>query len=158
MIEVLNKDVLTHIHDWISYVSSTKTSNGFLICPYANKVLLNKKLKVYYFDINNIDKVVSDFLEDSNSLKVWIFLCNDLDIEQQCLYLNNKYNSLVWLYDKSNDTGYIDSTPTGNKKYDLILLQDKKELNYLSSILEKKGYYTNWSKHYYDQIVSSRIS
>lgn len=156
MIEVLDKDILAHIHNWISYVSSTKTSNGFLICPYASRVLSNKKLKVYYFDVNNIDKIVTNFFEDSNSFKVWIFLCSDLDLEQQCLYLNNKYKSLAWLYDKAIETGYIDGTPTGNKKYDLILLQDKKELNYLSSVLEKKGYYTNWSNRYYDQIVSSR--
>jgi hypothetical protein len=158
MIEVLDKDILTHIHNWISYVSSTKTSNNFFICPYASNVLKNRRLQVYYFDINNIDHIVKSFNLEEDAFKVWVFIYYGSDIKADCLYLNNNYSSITWLYDEATNSGEIDGVKTGNQKYNIILMQDKLELNKLSSILEKNGYYTNWSKEYYNQIVESRLN
>jgi hypothetical protein len=157
MIEVLDQNIIKHIHDWITYVSSTKTSNGFSICPYASKVLKNRRLKVYYFNINNIDSTIKEFENDNDSFKVWIFIYSGLTIKEDCLYLNNTYKSIAWLYDEIDNSGIIDNIKTGNQKYNIILMQDKQELNTLSSILEKNGYYTNWSSDYYKQIVESRL-
>jgi hypothetical protein len=158
MIEVLDKDIINHIHEWVTYVSSSKTSNGFSICPYANKVLKNRRLKIYYFNINNIASIVKEFENDVNSFKVWVFIYSGTTIEKDCLYLNNTYKSIAWLYDEMLNSGTIDTIKTGNQKYDIILMQDKQELNNLSSILKKNGYYTNWSADYYKQIVESRLN
>lgn len=157
MNEITDENIVNHIHGWISYVSSNKTSNGFYICPYASKVLKNRRLQIYYFNINNIDSLVKKFESDTDSYKVWIFLYTGNSLKEDCLYLNNTYKSLVWLYDEADNSGEIDHTKTGNQKYNLILMQDKEELAKLSSILEKNGYYTNWSKEYYKQIVESRL-
>jgi hypothetical protein len=157
MIEVQDKNIINHIHNWITYVSSTKTSNGFSICPYASKVLKNRRLKIYYFNINNVDSIVKDFENDNDSFKVWVFIYSGIDIKKDCLYLNNTYKSIAWLYDEIDNSGIIDAVKTGNQKYNIILMQDKQELNTLSSILEKNGYYTNWSRDYYKQIVESRL-
>lgn len=156
MLEVLDKHIITHIHYWINFVSTYKTSNGFFICPYASKVLTNRRLKIYYFDINNIDTIVKDFEANLEPFKVWVFIYSGNNLKEDCLYLNNKYNSIVWLFDQATSSGEIAGIKTGNQMYDIILMQDKQELNKLSSILKKNGYYTNWSKEYYEQIVESR--
>lgn len=157
MLEVLDKRIITHIYYWINFVSSYKTSNGFFICPYANKVLTNRRLKIYYFNIDCLDTIVKDFESDPDPFKVWIFIYSGDDIKSDCLYLNDKYSSIVWLYDEANSSGEIDGIKTGNQMYNIILMQDRQELAKLSSILEKNGYYTNWSKEYYKQIVESRL-
>jgi hypothetical protein len=151
---ITDKSIVDHIHSWINYVSNTNTSNGFAICPHAAKVLKDKRLQIFKYDPKLVDNLVDEFRADITTFKVWILLCDNP--KQQCQDLNNIYQDIVWLYDLAEESGMIDGTVTGNQKFNIILMQDKEELNKMSKILDKLGYYTNWSGSYYDQIVSWR--
>ena len=136
--------------------ATTETSNGFVICPHATKALKNQRLKILEYDPAGLDQLIDDFRADTNTFKVWIMLAANPEIE--CQRLNVKYPEIVWLYDIADDTGMIDGIATGNQKYDIILMQDKAELNKMSDMLNESGYYTNWTKRYYEQIVGWRTS
>jgi hypothetical protein len=153
---ITDKSIVDHIHSWINYVSSTNTSNGFAICPHAAKVLKDRRLQIFKYDPKLVDSLVKAFRSDMETFKVWILLCDNP--EQQCQHLNTTYQDIVWLYDLANESGMIDGTVTGNQKYNIILMQDKEELNKMSLILNKLGYYTNWSSSYYNQIVAWRTN
>jgi hypothetical protein len=153
---ISDESIVDHIKTWIDYVATTETSNGFVICPHATKALKNQRLKILKYDPTGLDKLVDDFRADANTFKVWIMLADNPEIE--CQQLNVKYPDIVWLYDIADDTGMIDGVATGNQKYDIILMQDKAELNKMSDMLNKSGYYTNWTKRYYDQVVAWRTN
>ena len=148
--------MVDHIKTWINYVATTETSNGFVICPHATKALKNQRLKILEYDPAGLDQLIDDFRSDPSIFKVWIMLAENPEIE--CQRLNVEYPDIVWLYDTANDTGMIDGIATGNQKYDIILMQDKAELNKMSDMLNESGYYTNWTKRYYEQIVGWRTS
>ena len=148
--------MVDHIKTWINYVATTETSNGFVICPHATKALKNHRLKILEYDPAGLDQLVDDFRADPGIFKVWIMIAENPEIE--CQRLNVDYPDIVWLYDIADDTGMIDGVATGNQKYDIILMQDKAELNKMSDMLNESGYYTNWTKRYYEQIVGWRTS
>ena len=153
---ISNGPIVDHIKTWINYVATTETSNGFVICPHATKALKNQRLKILEYDPAGLDQLIDDFRSDPSIFKVWIMLAENPEIE--CQRLNVEYPDIVWLYDTANDTGMIDGIATGNQKYDIILMQDKAELNKMSDMLNESGYYTNWTKRYYEQIVGWRTS
>ena len=153
---ISNGPIVDHIKTWINYVATTETSNGFVICPHATKALKNQRLKILEYDPAGLDQLVDDFRSDPSIFKVWIMIAENPEIE--CQRLNVDYPDIVWLYDIANDTGMIDGIATGNQKYDIILMQDKAELNKMSDMLNESGYYTNWTKRYYEQIVGWRTS
>ena len=154
MKNVNDRQVIEHIHAWINHVATTNTSNGFAICPHATKALKNRRLQILEYDPELVDSLVDAFRADEQTFKVWILLCEDPIA--QCQHLNETYHDIVWLYDLADDSGMIDGTATGNQRYNVILMQDKEELNKMSAMLDKLGYYTNWSKSYYEQVVSWR--
>jgi hypothetical protein len=149
--------IVEDITNWVKHVSSTKTSNGWPICPYAQNALVNKRLRIFHYNFIMLDKIVDDFLQDQEPFKVWVFICDPtLDIQAEAKTLNAWYHRTVWLWDKAQDSGEIDGTPTGNGKYDVMLLQDRDELQRMSDNLREKEYYSNWSPEYYQQIVAWR--
>lgn len=157
MLECKDVSIIEHVYSWATYVATTKTSNNFLICPNASKVFKHRRLQVYWYDNKTVDQVVAAFRRYNDSFKVWALICRTEDPVKECEWLNSHYDDLIWLYDVADESGYIDGTPTGNGKYNMILLQDKKELNHWSERLAKVGYYSNWSQAYYDQIVAWRF-
>lgn len=150
-------EIINHVNEWVKYVSTTKTSNDWLICPHAAKVLNGDRLKIISYVEEKIPEIVENFLSDRKNFKVWVLHCPNADLKQICNDLNEKYKDIVFLYDFADASGYIDNTPTGNRKYDVILMQEKEELNKLSTVLQKMGYYSNWSDDYYNEIVKSRL-
>jgi hypothetical protein len=158
MLECRNTDIIKDIYEWADYVGETKTSNDFAICPHALKVFKHRRLQVFWYDPKTVDQVVASFRRYNDRFKVWALICKGIDPIAQCEWLNKNYQDLVWLYDLANDPGYIDGTRSGNGKHDLILLQDRKELNELSAKLERAGYYSNWSRAYYEQVVAWRTN
>jgi hypothetical protein len=152
-----NPEIIEHISSWIKHVSSTKTSNGWPICPYAQNAIMGKRVKMFYYNIMSLDKIVDDFMQDEENFKVWIFVCDPrMDIKTESKVLNDWYHGVLWLWDEAQESGEIDGTKTGNEKYNLLLLQDREELQRMSASLKDKDYYSNWSKEYYDQIVAWR--
>lgn len=156
MLECKDTSIIKDIYEWADYVGETKTSNNFAICPHASKVFKHRRLQVFWYDPKTADQVVASFRRYDDRFKVWALICKGVDPVEQCRWLNEGYKDLVWLYDLADDPGQIDGTRSGNGKHDLILLQDRKELNDLSAKLERAGYYSNWSRAYYEQVVAWR--
>jgi hypothetical protein len=156
MKEVIEANIIKNIQNWIVYVSETKTSNNWNICPYAKNATASR-VRIYEFNPNLVEHTVNLFLEDKQRFKVWVFICSPLDnVEELAKTLNHQNTQTVWLWDTAELSGEIDGTKTGNGIYNLLLLQDKLELNAMSQNLQDKGYYSNWSQSYFDQIVSWR--
>jgi hypothetical protein len=157
MLECKDTAIIEHVYNWTTYVATTKTSNNFAVCPHANHVFKHRRLQVYWYDGKTVDQIVAAFRRYKDNFKVWALVCRTQDPVTECEWLNKHYDDLIWLYDLADDTGHIGDTPTGNRKHNMILLQDKKELNRLSEKLQKAGYYSNWSQAYYDQVVAWRF-
>ena len=151
--------IIEDINSWVKHVSSTKTSNGWPICPYAQNALINKRLRIFHYNFIMLDKIVEYFLQDKEPFKVWVFVCDSkLDIAAEAKALNTWYHQTVWLWDRAQESGEIDGIPTGNGKYDIMLLQDREELQRMSDGLREKKYYSNWTTDYYQQIVAWRTN
>jgi hypothetical protein len=153
---VTDTEILQHIQNWAEYVASTKTSNGWPICPYARRALIKNRLKIFEYDPASVDEVVALFRADTNTFKVWVLIGSD-DVEKQAVKLNQLYDDIWWLYDFAAASLEIDGVQTGNKKYDIILMQDKVELVDKSNVLKSSGYYSNWSEENIQLIVDTRL-
>jgi hypothetical protein len=149
-------ETIAHILSWVEYVASTKTSNGWPICPYARHALIKNRLKILNYDKNQCQSTVELFNNDIESFKVWVLICNDEDPKAECQQLNQLYPDIIWLYDLADRSLTIDQTKTGNQKYNLILMQDKNELISQSDIVKQQGYYSNWSTNNLNEIVNWR--
>lgn len=157
MIPVTNKDILKDLEQWIEYVATTTTSNDWPICPYAKKAKMDQQVRAFFYDFRSLDTIVDNFKSDTEKFKVWIFICKtDFDVAAEAKSLNDWYRDVIWLYDFADTSGVIGGVETGNKKYNLLLLQDKEELLKLSKVIKERGYYSNWSDEYYQQIVAWR--
>jgi hypothetical protein len=64
--------------------------------------------------------------------------------------------NFVLLEDHKDIEERIENVVFNNGKYNLILAQRKDKLKEASDKLHKTKYYENWSKDYYDQVVSWR--
>jgi hypothetical protein len=149
--------VISDIANWIKYVSETKTSNNWAVCPYAHKAKMDQQVKIFRYNFIQLDQIVNEFTADGQTFKVWVFICDPkFDVEAEAKTLNNWFHDVVWLWDIADQSGDIDGTLTGNGKHNLLLLQDRNELVRMSETIRERGYYSNWSESYYDQIVSWR--
>jgi hypothetical protein len=159
MQKVTDQTIVDSILEWVKYVAFTKTSNNWPICPYAQKALTGKRIQIFKYHFLSNDATVDAFKNDPEDFKVWVFICpKDLDLEAEANILNKWYHDVVWLWDYADQSGEIDGTITGNQKYNILLLQDREELCKLSDVVKERGYYSNWSDAYYNQIVAWRTN
>ena len=146
---------MKHIYKWHNYVSTTKTNNNNLICPFSK----NASFIVLKGDISFIEKKV---IEWDNSIDVTIIEYNNYISVNKAIKIENRLNTIkndiTVLLEHFEDPGYIGNTYTGcghNKI--LFLLQNKYNLNKAREILEKTNYYDNWTKEYKQKIWRNKL-
>ena len=142
--------MLKHIYDWHKYVSTSITSNNNTICPFSK----NAKFIIFKGNINFIEEKILKWNDEFDVIIIeydkYISVNKAICIENR---LNKLNNNIAVLLEHFEDPGYIEDVYTGcghNKI--LFLLQNRYELNNARKILEKKNYYSNWTKEYKEKI------
>lgn len=155
-----------YMKDWIlnDLSSPVAALNGFAKCPYAKKAYLENKVSfsTNYSDLReNIADITKNWNNDKTEVTV-ILLDDSIDeikITELVDSLNAEYMPLdfIFLDDHVNNVERMHDVVFNNGKYNVLFLQRKSKLDQATRRLEKTGYYNNWTKEYYDEVVSWRL-
>jgi hypothetical protein len=152
-----------YIKEWIvTFLSqSSPVFNGLSPCPYARKALIDNKVNF----ITSVDYVtdITGILDNWNELvDVVVVVCpDDADpnlFERNVLTINQQYlpKGFACLEDHKDLPEVVNDVSLNNGKYNIVLCQRVEKLNQAADILKTKGYYTHWSKEYYNDVVTWR--
>lgn len=135
-----------YILDWIHKISKARPElGGFAVCPYA---------KSASYEI--IDTDVREIIPLGN-YDVIIFIVEDdleLDeIQEWVNFYNERHPSWKFFEDCASYDTYINGIQTNNGKYNLILAQPTKKLQFFREKLAKTDYYSYWNKEYLKEIL-----
>lgn len=152
----------TYMRDWILNDLSEPVAilNNFSKCPYAKTAYLENKVKFYEI-VSTIDihNVIINWKDDTDVAV--IRLPNDVtgnDIVNLVDELNELYtiDDFVFLDDHTDNEERMHDVVFNNGKYNVLFLQRKSKLDLATKKLEKLGYYENWTKEYYNEVVGWR--
>lgn len=162
MVDKLTTEFETYMREWILNDLSAPIAilNNFSKCPYAKTAYLENKVKFYEItDTNEIHTIVADWNEplDVSVIKLPDSVDKD-SIVDLVDNLNDLYMSkdFVFLDDHVDNEERMHDVVFNNGKYNVLFLQQKSKLDSAAKKLEKLGYYKNWTKEYYDEVVSWR--
>jgi len=151
--------------DWIlnDLSNPIKQLNNFSKCPYAKTAYLENKVKFYNnseFLLEVVDKIVKEWNDEQ--IEVAVIDLGDISkekIESTVDMLNKQYIPLdfVFLDDHVKNEERMNNIVFNNGKYNVLFLQRKSKLDLATKKLEKLGYYKNWTKEYYNEVVSWRL-
>ena len=152
----------TYMKDWILNDLSSPVAllNGLSKCPYAKTAYLENKVKFYEInDINEIHTIVADWNElldvvvirlpntiNKNSISTLVDSLNDFYIPKDFIFLDDHVDNEERLGDIVFNNG----------KYNVLFVQSKSKLDMAAKKLQKLGYYNNWTKEYYEEVVGWR--
>jgi REP element-mobilizing transposase RayT len=148
--------IIQDLYSWIDYISTPiKNLNNWKICPFANN-----KNKIEIVIVNSIDiQTINSLIDTINCNQVTIITQGTLTpnfkkLDELCEELNATYLNIVFLPDHPESKNFISEYETGNKKYSLIIAQEKEKLMKSRDSLLKTDYYSFWSKEYFEKIMS----
>lgn len=152
-----------YLKHWILNFLSTPldTFNGFSPCPYAKKALTDQKID--FISSNDYVDTICNLLDNWNEkFDVVLVVCPDntdpVVFQKDIDMINHKYLSkgFVCLEDHVLIPEVINDVVLNNGRYNIVLCQRSDKLNQATDVLKSKGYYKNWSKEYYDNVVTWR--
>lgn len=150
----------TYMKDWILNDLSSPVAllNGLSKCPYAKTAFLDNKVK--FFNDIEIEDIIKEW--DDELIEVAVINLGDIssyEISLKTEMLNRVYMPLdfVFLDDHAENEERINDVVFNNGKYNVLFLQKKSKLDLATKKLEKLGYYKNWTKEYYDEVVGWRL-
>jgi len=158
----LTTEFETYMRDWILNDLSEPVAilNNFSKCPYAKTAYLENKVKFYEI-VSTIDihNVIINWKNDTDVAV--IRLPDDVtgnDIVNLVDELNELYtiDDFVFLDDHTDNEERMHDVVFNNGKYNVLFLQRKSKLDLATKKLEKLGYYENWTKEYYNEVVGWR--
>jgi len=166
MINYIDLDMAKQdLSDWIINFLDIpqRTLNDIAPCPFAKAALINGKIQ---FVIGS-DSVVQDMLMlnaqwDNEYEGVVLIYPSDIDAEKfitSVAEVNEKYyrhSGLLALEDHPQIPETIAGLRFNNHKYAIVIVQRAEKLRKASEMLNKRGYYKNWSKHDLDNVVGWR--
>lgn len=162
MVDKLTTEFETYMREWILNDLSAPIAilNNFSKCPYAKTAYLENKVKFYEItDTNEIHTIVADWNEplDVGVIKLPDSVDKD-NIVDLVDNLNDLYMSedFVFLDDHVDNEERMHDVVFNNGKYNVLFLQRKSKLDLATKKLEKLGYYENWTKEYYNEVVGWR--
>jgi hypothetical protein len=148
--------------DWILNDLSTPIAllNNFSKCPYAKTAYMENKVKFYEInDTTEIHTLVANWDED---LDVGVIRLPDTVTKDSITTLVDSLNDLympadfVFLDDHVDNPERMHDIVFNNGKYNVLFLQRKSKLDLATKKLKKLGYYNNWTKEYYEEVVEWR--
>jgi hypothetical protein len=153
-----------YLKEWIvGFLSAPQPLlNGFPPCPYAKKALVDNKVKC--FKSSNYFNDICNMLDNwDNTYDVAICIVPDNTDETTFVKtveeINNLYlpKGFVCLEDHKNISEDFFDLKFNNGKYNIILCQRTDKINQATMMLLDKGYYKNWSKEMYKNVVEWRL-
>ena len=180
MTEVSRTDIIDDVRLWSSHYLEIPNIHlgGVPACPFAKKAWHDKKVWVsvkskgtqYKKELNNhiknLDFNVSEILVFCDPY--YSYSPNDLHIAtEEFNYFYNKEDFYFMSFHPSNPATKKDQeflvSPNGeippiesDLKYSMMLVQKFSQLHQASDKLKKQGYYSQWPKGYYRDVVVSR--
>jgi hypothetical protein len=158
-VDKLTTEFETYMRDWILNDLSSPVAllNGLSKCPYAKTAFLDNKVK--FFNDTELDDVIKGWNDEL--IEVAVINLGDIssyEISLKTEMLNRIYMPLdfVFLDDHVENEERIDDIVFNNGKYNVLFLQKKSKLDLATKKLEKLGYYKNWTKEYYEEVVGWR--
>lgn len=163
MIEQLKADIATWILDWVSVHNDAL---NVVPCPFAKQALMTNKID--FTIAGNVEVLRSLFdmvAQDGLQNDVLIIgmnknLITPADLSNLVKDANNIVlmpAGYVALEDHPDDVETVNGVKMNQGTWALVLLQSLDKINQASLILQKQGYYDNWTKEEYDDVVSWRF-
>jgi hypothetical protein len=153
------------LSDWIINFLDVPQAvlNNVAPCPFAKAALLSNKIK---FVIGS-DNIVNDMLAlnaqwDAEYEGVVLIYPSDIDavnFSDSVEYVNNlfyRHSGLLALEDHPQIPETIAELRFNNGKYAVVIVQRAEKLHKASEMLNKRGYYKNWTKEDLDNVVNWR--
>lgn len=153
------------LKEWITDFLSKPQDllNGFPPCPYARKALVDNK--VLFFKSTDYASDIRKLFDDWND-EYDVAVCvvpNNVDKDafvKDVAEINEQYISKGFgcLEDHKDIPENFYHLTFNNGRYNIILCQRLDKINDAAEKLLSKGYYKNWSKEMYDEVVAWRSS
>lgn len=142
----MNK-VEENIATWIDALSIPRPElDNMPVCPFAKKA----KYKIVELTNEEIDP-------DFSSVEIIIYIVDSSYTFAQVENLSKKYNEifskLIFLPDSNTRYSYVGDIQSNNSKYNLILCQERKELQIARNKLSQTTYYKHWDEDYLKEIL-----
>lgn len=152
----------TYMREWILNDLSAPVAvlNNFSKCPYAKTAYLENKVK--FFEISHTNEIHSIVADWDELLDVAVIKLPDTVTKNSISALVDSLNDLympedfVFLDDHVDNEERMGDLVFNNGKYNVLFLQSKSKLDIAAKKLEKLGYYNNWTKEYYKEVVGWR--
>lgn len=159
----LKADVSKWIMDWVSVHNEQL---GSIPCPFAKQALLTNKINwVVASNVNDLQAMLKSLPLTGLGNEVLVIGLDRKDISSMEListvHLLNEItlmpNNIVALEDHPDDEELINGVKMNQGTWALVLIQALDKLNNASTTLEAQGYYKNWPKEAYDDVVAWRF-
>ena len=135
-----------HVRRWIRDLSKVRPELGnFSLCPFASKAnFLIVEQKLHEIVPSPDYDVVIYIVEDHHDSD---FLYNAVD------NYNLQYPDYKFLPDAKNEDTFINGIQSNNGKYNLVLVQPRKDLLEARLKLTKTNYYDNYDEDYLKDVL-----
>lgn len=160
----LKEDVNSWVYNWVSVYNPALEA---VPCPFAKQAIVdNKIVYCYCVDRTDVEQALKNLAGNSfdQNKEVLIIGIDPAtisveDFQSLTADANNTYlgdAGFIALEDHPMDIETINHAVMNQGKWALLLVQAKSKLDKASAILEKQGYYKNWSKENLDDVVNWR--
>jgi hypothetical protein len=153
-----------YLKEWILNFLSTpqKLLNGFPPCPYAKKALIDNKV-MFFKSVDYVKDIEHLFNNWDDQYDVAVCVVPDdtdtVEFVDAVNKLNERYvdKGFGCLEDHKEIAENFHDLQFNNGRYNIILCQRLDKINDAAEKLLSKGYYKNWSKEMYDEVVTWRL-
>ena len=140
-------EIKKNIATWIDALSIPRPElDNMPVCPFA------KKAKYKIIELSD-EKINPDF----STVEVIIYILDSnytfIEIDEIAKEYNNQFPSLVFLPDSKDRYSHINGVQSNNTKYNIMLCQQRSELQVGRDKLLKTSYYTHWDEDYLKEIL-----
>jgi|TARA_R100000027_G_scaffold16673_1_gene12042 hypothetical protein len=159
--------MIKDIQKWIEeFVSVHNETIGQVPCPFAKQAMLDERINYVPGGKHTITPLLNSLASnwDEKYEVVVVYADKDELTPNELKTIVDDFNrfardkDVVALEDHPNDPEILNGVSMNFGKAILILVQRLSKLNKASDILKKKGYYDNWPKDNYDDVVSWRFT
>lgn len=161
------KELLIELNKWLSeFVEKPNAAlDMWSVCPYARQARLKDKIEIILVEGNDFEKAINQakIYLDSKDVVIMAFdheLVSYQNLQQLVENINKKFmqDNYVILEDHPDQPEFINGEKMNFGYCGILLMQRLSELNDAADKLREKGYYNNWSKNDYDDVVSWRYN
>ena len=158
--------MISEIKKWIEeFVSTHNDQIEQVPCPFAKQAMLKERINYVSVGKHTISPLIDSLVDNwDDKYEVVVVYCptEDLTPKELSTMVTNfndiaMSKDIVALEDHPNDPEILNGASMNFGKCILVLVQRLSKLNNASEILKNQGYYDNWPKENYDDVVRWRF-